>query len=126
MPDWVRRYLRPREGWLSWVLLFTMLLSLGWSVQRAGWIPQHDFVVPVAFWGALVGALLGLSRLRVLLVLPLSAVAGAGVVLWAVGGEYFTSLSKVGRLFALRSEALIWMRTVLDSASPSQLTPYVI
>ena len=126
MPDWVRRYMRPREGWLSWVLLFTMLLSLGWSVQRAGWIPQHDFVVPVAFWGALVGALLGLSRLRVLLVLPLSAVAGAGVVLWAVGGEYFTSLSKVGRLFALRSEALIWMRTVLDSASPSQLTPYAI
>ena len=126
MPDWLRRYLLPREGWLSWALLFTMLLSLGWSVQRAGWIAQHDFVVPVAFWGALIGAVLGLSRLRVVLVLPLSALAGAGVVLWAVGGEYFTSLSNLGRLSALRTEALLWTRTVLEGASPTQLSPYAI
>ncbi|MDP9250577.1 MAG: DUF3488 and transglutaminase-like domain-containing protein [Chloroflexota bacterium] len=126
MPDWLRRYVQPREGWLSWAFLFTMLLSLGWSVQRAAWIPQHDFVVPVAFWGALLGAFLGLSRLRVLLVLPLSALAGAGVVLWAVGGEYFTELSKLGRLAALRTEAIVWTRTVLEGASPSQLSPYAI
>jgi transglutaminase-like putative cysteine protease len=126
VPDWLRRYLRPREGWLSWVLLFIMLLSLGWSVQRADWIPQHNFVVPVAFWAALIGALLGLSRLRVVAVLPLSALAGAGVVLWAVGGEYFTSLGQVGRLFALRNEAVAWTRAVLEAASPSQLSPYAI
>jgi hypothetical protein len=126
VPDWLRRYLRPREGWLSWALLFAMLLSLGWSVQRAGWIPQHEFLVPVAFWGALIGALLGLSRLRVLLVLPLSALAGAGVVLWTVGGEYFTPLSQAGRLFALRTEAVLWTRSVIEGASPSQLSPYAI
>jgi transglutaminase-like putative cysteine protease len=126
VPDALRRYLQPREGWLSWAFLFTMLLSLGWSVQRAGWIPQDDFVVPVAFWGALLGASLGLTRLRVLFVLPLSALAGAGVVLWAVGGEYFTELSKLGRLAALRTEAIVWTRAVLEGASPSQLSPYAI
>jgi transglutaminase-like putative cysteine protease len=103
-----------------------MLLSLGWSVQRAAWIPQHEFLVPVAFWGALIGALLGLSRLRVVLVLPLSALAGAGVVLWTVGGEYFTSLGQAGRLFALRTEAVLWTRSVIEGASPSQLSPYAI
>jgi transglutaminase-like putative cysteine protease len=126
VPDWLRRYLRPREGWLSWALLLAMLLSLGWAVQRANWIPQDEFLVPVAFWGALIGALLGLTRLRVLLVLPLSALAGAGVVLWTVGGEYFTSLGQAGRLFALRSEAVLWTRSVIEGASPSQLSPYAI
>jgi hypothetical protein len=126
VPDWLRALLRPREGWLSWVFLFVMLLSLGWSVQSAAWIPQHDFVVPVAFWGSLAGAVLGITRWRVLVTLPLAALAGAGVVLWAVGGEYFTPLDQVARLFALRGEAITFTRLVIDAAVPTQLSPYAI
>ena len=76
MPEWLSRYARPREGWLSLALLFVMLLSLGWSVQRAGWIPHLEFLLPVAFYAILLGALLGLTRLSVVGVLPISAVAG--------------------------------------------------
>ena len=126
MPDRLRRLLFPREGWLSWVFLFVMLLSLGWSVQSAQWIPQHDFVVPVAFWGSLAGLLLGITRWRVLITLPLAGLAGAGVVLWAVGGEYFTRLDQLARLFALRAEAITFIRLVVDAAVPTQLSPYAI
>ena len=53
MPDAFRsrldRYLLPREGWLALGLLFVMLLSLAWSVQRAEWLEPADFLVPVAF-----------------------------------------------------------------------------
>ncbi len=64
MPEWLRRYVRPREGWLSYFLLFVMLLSLGWAVQRAGWLDQAEFLVPVAPVGvAARRALLGLTSL---------------------------------------------------------------
>ncbi|MGZ6300500.1 MAG: hypothetical protein ACXWMN_08430, partial [Candidatus Limnocylindria bacterium] len=110
MPDWLRRYARPREGWIAYFLLFVMLLSLGWAVQKAGWLKQEDFLVPVALWASLLGALLGLSGLSVLATLPLAALAGTGVVLWTVGGEYFTTLSQGTRLLALRSDAIEWTR----------------
>ena len=50
MPEGLRRYLQPREGWLSAALLMVMLLSLGWSVQRAEWLDQAEFLVPIAFF----------------------------------------------------------------------------
>ena len=126
MPEWLRRYLRPREGWLSFFLLFVMLLSLGWAVQRAGWLDQSDFLVPVAIWAALLGALLGLTPLTVVATLPISAVIGTGVVLWAVGGEYYPALSQVGRLLALRTDAVDFTRTVATYGYPTELTPYAI
>ena len=44
MPEWLRRYAAPREGWLALALLVVMLLSLGWSVQRTGWIDDTEFL----------------------------------------------------------------------------------
>ncbi len=126
MREWVRRFLRPREGWLSLGLLFVMLLSLGWSVQRAEWFDNLDFLVPVAFWAVIAGTLLGLTRLSVVAVLPVSGLVGAGVVLWMVGGEYFTELSQAGGLMALRGEAINFTRIVLDSGYPPQVSPYAV
>ncbi|MGH2456760.1 MAG: transglutaminase-like domain-containing protein, partial [Candidatus Limnocylindria bacterium] len=126
MPEWLRRYARPREGWLALALLFVMLLSLGWSIQRAEWLELLDFLVPVAFWGVLLGTVLGLTRLSVVGVLPLAAVAGTGIVLWAVGGEYFPDLSQAGRLLMLRQESLDFTRIVVDGAYAPQLTPYAL
>jgi len=76
MPDWLRRLARPREGWLAYFLLVVMLFSLAWSVQSAGWLKREDFLVPVALYGSLLGALLALLPLRVLATLPISALAG--------------------------------------------------
>ncbi len=126
MPDWLHRFLRPREGWLSLFLLFVMLLSVGWSVQSADWLRDADFLVPVAFWGVLVGAVLALLPLSVLVTLPAGALLGAGVVLWSVGGEYFVEHGQVGRLLALRGESLEWLRIVLDGGFAPQLSPYAI
>jgi hypothetical protein len=120
------RYLRPREGWLALGLLFVMLLSLAWSVQRAEWLEPADFLVPVAFYAVVLGALLGISSLSVVFTLPISALAGAAVVLWAVGGEYFPELTQVGRLLTLREEGIDFTRIVIDSGYGPQLTPYAI
>ncbi len=126
MPEWIHRVVRPREGWLSLFLLFVMLLSVGWSVQSAHWIEKTDFFVPVALWGMLAGALLALLPLSVLATLPLGALLGAGVILWAVGGEYFPALSQLGRLFAVRDEALRWTKVVSQGGFAPEMTPYAI
>jgi transglutaminase-like putative cysteine protease len=126
VPEWLRVYQRPREGWLALGLLFVMLLSLGWAVQKAEWLDQLEFIVPVAFYAVILGALLGLSRLSVAIVLPVSAVLGTFVVLWTVGGEYFPELAQGGRVVALRDEAIRWAAIVLDLGYAPQLTPYAI
>ena len=126
VPDWLRRVARPREGWLAYFLLVVMLFSLAWSVQRAGWLDREDFLIPVALYGSLLGALLALLPWSVLATLPASAVAGTTVILLTVGGEYFPNQSIVGRLFDLRIDALGWLHTVAQLGYPAQFSPYAI
>jgi transglutaminase-like putative cysteine protease len=121
-----QRYLHPREGWLSLLLLFVMMLSVGWSVQRADWLNRLDFLVPVALYAIILGALLGLSRLSVTIVLPLSALVGTGVVLWAIGGEYFTDLGQADRLLSLRTDAIHWIQVVSTTGYAVQQSPYAV
>ena len=94
----------PREGWLSVALLAVMLLSLCWSVQAAGWLDQLDFLAPVAIWALLAGLILGMSRLSIAITIPISAVVGAGILLWSVGGEYFPELDQLARLDLMRGD----------------------
>jgi transglutaminase-like putative cysteine protease len=126
VPDWLKAYARPKEGWVSYFLLFVMLLSLGWSVQSAGWLEHQDFLVPVALYGSLLGMLLALSPWRVIVTLPVGAMAGAAIVIWTVGSEYFSTASQIGRLFQLRAELLEWVKIVSQLGYPSALTPYAI
>ena len=126
MPELVRRYLKPREGWSSLALILVMLLALGWSIQRADWFNGLDFLLPVATAAAVTAALLGLSRLSVAIVLPLSAIIGAGVVLSGVGGQFHPEADPLGRLMLLRGDALDWTRIVVDGGFAPQLSPYAI
>jgi transglutaminase-like putative cysteine protease len=126
VPEWLKRYTQPREGWLALALLLVMLLSLGWSVQRTDWIDQTEFLVPIAFYALVLGALLGLTRWSVVAVVPASALLGTGLVLWAVGGEYFPDASQVERLVLLRSETIEWVRVLVDRGYAPQLVPYAI
>ena len=126
MPELAGRFLRPREGWLSLALLIVMLLSVGWAVQRTEWIEQTEFLVPIALYGAVLGALLGLTRISVVGVLPISAVVGTGLLLWAIGGEYFPDASLVERLVLLRSDTMDWIRILLDRGQGPQLVPYAL
>jgi transglutaminase-like putative cysteine protease len=126
VPEGLRRYLQPREGWLSAALLMVMLLSLSWSVQRAEWLEQTEFLVPIAFFALLLGAVLALSPLSVTLTLPISAVVGAGIVLWTIGGEYFAELSQGDRFTSLGADALAWVRILADRGYAPQLSPYAV
>jgi transglutaminase-like putative cysteine protease len=126
VPDLLNRFLRPREGWASMALLIVMLLTLVWSLQRAAWVTHMDYLLPVAVVAALLGALLGLTRLSVAVTLPLAAIAGAGLVLWTIGAEFFPSLNPTDRLIFLRGDALDWTRIVIDGGFAPELSPYAI
>ena len=126
MPEWLRRLTHPREGWLALGLLFVMLLSLAWSVQRAAWLDQLEYLVPVAFYAMLLGTVLALTRWSVVAVIPISAVAGTLIVLWTIGGEYFPELGQTGRLMELRFDAIEWTRLVVDRGFAPQFTPYAV
>jgi hypothetical protein len=126
VPEWLTRYARPREGWLALALLLVMLLSVSWSVQRADWLSQLELLVPVAFYAAVLGAVLGLTSLSVVAVLPISAVMGAGIVLWATAGEYYPALDQLHRQLAVRTEVIDWVRIIADRGYGPQLVPYAI
>jgi hypothetical protein len=126
MPDWLRRYLQPREGWLSAVLLLIMALAVVWSVQSAHWLAQAQFLTPIAFYAVMAGALLGLSSLSVVATLPISALVGALSVLWIVAGEYFPHLAGASRFMALRTDALDWIQILALQGFAPQLTPYAV
>lgn len=126
VPDWLKRLARPREGWLSYLLLAVMLLSLAWSIQAAQWLPHEDALVPVVIYGSLLGVGLALLPLSVVATLPISALLGTGVILLSVGGEYFPNLSTAGRLLGLRAEAISWAQTVAHVGYPVELSPFAI
>jgi transglutaminase-like putative cysteine protease len=116
----------PRAGWISLLLLGVMALALAWSVQGAGWLVQMDFLVPVALYAVVAGALLGMLRGSIVWSLPIGALIGTAVVLWTVGGEYFTELDQAGRLVALRTELVEWLAVVFSTGYPPQLSPYAV
>ncbi len=120
------RILYPKAGWLSVGLLAVMALSLAWAVQGAGWLAQVDYLAPLAVWAVLIGAVVGVLRLTILISLPLGAAIGAAMVIWMIGGEYFTELSQLGRLVALRTDLIGWTVVVLDTGYPSQMSPYAL
>ena len=117
---------RPREGWLSVGLVAVMMLALAWSVQEAGWLDRLDFVIPAALVSVAAGTLLALSPIRPSYALPLGALAGGAVVIWAVGGEYFTARDHLGRVLALREELIGWLVAVVYGGYPLQLSPYAL
>jgi transglutaminase-like putative cysteine protease len=120
------RLAKPREGWLSLILLVVMLLSLAWAVQAAGWLEQSEYLVPVVLLAALAGALLAITPLSVALTVPIAALLGALVLVWSIGGEYYPQLTQLGRLFALRDDLLSWLVALLRTGYPSQLSPYAL
>ena len=126
VPDWLKRLARPREGWLSYLLLAVMVLSLAWSIQAANWLDHGDFLVPVVIYGSLLGAVLALLPLSVLLTIPISALFGTGVILLSVGADYFPNLSVAGRLVGLRADGLSWAQTLAHFGYPVELSPYAI
>lgn len=126
VPDLRDRILHPRPGWLSLGLLLVMALALAWSIQGARWIDQTAFVAPIAVWAVVIGALLGILRPSIVVSLPVAAVAGTALLIWAVGGEYYPDLSQLDRLLALRTDLIEWTRVLIRTGYPTQMSPYAL
>jgi transglutaminase-like putative cysteine protease len=120
------RLLYPKAGWLSLGLLAVMALALAWSVQGAKWLDQLEFLPPVALWAVVTGALLGMLRISIVAALPVGAVLGTVVVLWAIGGEYYPVLDQGARVGALRDDLMGWVSVVVRTGYPSQMSPYAV
>ena len=126
MADLRDRVLYPPAGWLSLGLVAVMALALAWSVQGAAWLPQLEFLAPLALYAVLVGAILGVLPVSIVITLPVGALIGGLMVLWSVGGEYFPELTFAGQIFALRDELATWILVVLRTGYPAELSPYAI
>jgi transglutaminase-like putative cysteine protease len=126
VPDLRERLPYPRAGWLGFGLLLVMALTVAWSVQGAGWLEQLEFLVPVAGWAVVTGTVLGMLRLSILVTLPLGSIIGVVIVVWAVGGEYFPGIGQVDRLMALHLEFIEWLRIVVQTGYPPQMSPYAV
>ena len=124
MPDLRDRLLYPRAGWLSLGLLVVMALALAWSVQGAAWLEQMDYLVPLGIWAVVVGALLGMLRTTIVATIPIGAVTGTALLIWMIGGEYYTAFDELTRLQALRGDLIGWTAIVVGTGYPPQMSPY--
>jgi hypothetical protein len=126
VPELRERLLYPRAGWLSLGLLVVMALALAWSVQGAGWLEQMDYLVPLGIWAVVVGGLLGMVRGTIVATIPIGAVTGAALLIWMIGGEYYTAFDEVTRLLVLRGDLIDWTAIVVRTGYPAQMSPYAL
>lgn len=73
---------RVQGGWLTFLLLELLLLSVTASIQAARWTPDLDVLNWIVILGVVVGVLLSKSRLPPPLAHLLGIVAGAAWVTW--------------------------------------------
>lgn len=57
---WAYKRYRPREGWLSLVLVFSAIICVIMAIAEIGWVPEDAVVVPAAVLGLLFGV--GLAK----------------------------------------------------------------
>ena len=81
MPELRDRVLYPPAGWLSLGLVAVMALALAWSVQGAAWLPQLEYLAPLALYAVLVGGILGVLPVSIVVTLPVGALIGGLMVL---------------------------------------------
>lgn len=126
MPELRDRFLYPRAGWLSMGLLTVMALALAWSLQGAAWLEQMDYLVPLGISAVMIGGLLGMVRGTIVATIPIGAVVGAALLIWMVGGEYYTAFDEGTRLQALRGDLIDWTAAVIRTGYPPQMSPYAL
>ena len=61
---WLYFRLRPRPGWLPFLLLLSIVGTLIGAVVAARWIPQVGLIGPLAMGGFLLGTVLALRPLK--------------------------------------------------------------
>src|SRR5690606_4560494 len=68
--------------------------------------------------------LLGMLRTTIVATIPVGAVTGAALLIWMIGGEYYTAFDELTRLQALRGDLIDWTTIVVRTGYPPQMSPY--
>ena len=76
----VFRFFRLENGWLVPTILLALILLPVFSFNDAGWVDRTQEILPVVLLGALLGVIVGKSRLHRLIALPFGVLAGAGIL----------------------------------------------
>ena len=113
---WAWNRFRPREGWLSLVLLLMVVVMLIMAVLDVGWVPEDGVIIPATLLGLLLGALLAKRPAPAWFSWLLIIAYGLLIVtltlgnLWPPLNLLFTDWPAL-RLYWLENGALFWERS---------------
>lgn len=71
---------RLEQGWLSFLLLCVMVLSVAWSLEAPNWVPGMDMLSWITFAGLVLGLILSRMRASPILLHGTGLTAGALIV----------------------------------------------
>ena len=111
----VTRFFRPRDGWLSLVLLALNLMVVIWSVEGADWVPTPN-LAGLILLAMLTGLLLSRVPVWGILMLPVGFAIGALVIFWQL-----TSFQAEGMEFANTGELVERLNLWLAAAKTGSI-----
>ncbi len=76
----------PREGWLTFLLVLFLLLSVVWSVEAADWVKDLPSLTVTVLLGSLAGLALAKVRTRSLFLHPVGLALGFLMLIWQTVG----------------------------------------
>ncbi|MFN8498108.1 MAG: transglutaminase domain-containing protein [Anaerolineae bacterium] len=82
---YLRKQIRPQEGWLPFFLLALAVVCLPLSIAAAGWLPRTGWLLPLSIAGMLLGLRLGQGK-HTNWSLTIAAIGGVALVGLLIGG----------------------------------------
>ncbi len=111
----VARQFRPREGWLSTLLLSIAVACLPLSIATAGWLPRTGWLLPLAIVAMALGLRLGEVRRREWAAAA-TAITGVIIVGLLIGGV----IPSPGSVINASRDTLVWLARGGAGESPAR------
>ncbi|MBI4298491.1 MAG: hypothetical protein HY666_01860, partial [Chloroflexi bacterium] len=118
----LRTRLVPQEGWITFLLLMALLISVVWSVQQADWVAT-DNLIAVVFWAALAGLILAKLKAPWPLLHLAGVVIGFIVVMWQTAG-LTEAESIVLQVQEAWTRVTLWTNAALKGGISTDLLPF--
>lgn len=115
----------PKEGWLTFILVLLLVLSVVWSVEIASWVKGLPSITLTALLGVLTGMILAKVKARSALLHLVALVLGYLLLVWQT-----RELTVSGGLFAktedLVSRFRIWVTAAESGGISADPLPFII
>ncbi len=96
----VLQYFKLETGWLVPTLLLALVMLPVFSLNDAAWVDRTQEILPVMLLGAVIGVVMGKSRLHRFVAVPLGQLVGAGL-LYTWFGEIIPPLRLITRRLSM-------------------------